>query len=449
MINGINEFTKKFLEKAGKKKDILIISHFDTDGITSAAIFGGCLKKLDKKFSFKIIKSLDKEFIENLPKTKTLVFLDLGSSNLKELSELPNEVFIIDHHEIQRDIGIPLENISIINPHIFHSAEDMSGSCTTYLIAKELMGMADVRMAALAIIGMVGDIMEKNIGPLANSIIKDAEVFIKRGLLLYPSTRPLNKTLEYCSNPFIPGITGNTKGVTEILRESGIEFTKNGYKSLIELDDEEMKQLVTAIALRITDSEKMKEFIGNLFLIKFFNRLEDARELSALINACSRMGYSHIAMLMCMGNKSAKKQAEKIYINYKQSIIGALNHFNANPKIEGKQYVIMNAKDKIQDTIIGTIASILSMSAIYKEGTIIITMAYNQDKIKVSSRISGRGKEENCPRNLKEIMDEITELIGGESGGHKFAAGCIISKDKEEAFIELIKKKLDIEHIKI
>ena len=116
--------------------------------------------------------------------------------------------------------------------------------------------------------------------------------------------------------------------------------------------------------------------------------------------------------------------------------------------IQGKQYVIMNAKDKIQDTIIGTIASILSMSALYKEGTVVITMAYNADKIKVSSRISGRGKKAET-RNLKEMMNEVTDLIGGESGGHKMAAGCIISKEKEEAFIDIIQKKLDVGYVKI
>jgi nanoRNase/pAp phosphatase (c-di-AMP/oligoRNAs hydrolase) len=76
-------------------------------------------------------------------------------------------------------------------------------------------------------------------------------------------------------------------------------------------------------------------------------------------------------------------------------------------------------------------------------------MAYNKDKIKVSSRICGRDKISNCP-NLKEIMDSIIENLGsGESGGHKMAAGCIISKDKEEAFIDLIRKKLEMEIIKI
>ena len=446
MLDKIKEFAKSILEKTDKK-NILIISHFDTDGITSAAIFARTLKKLDKNFSFNIVKSLDAEIINNIPKTKTIVFLDLGSSNIDDISKLQNQIFIIDHHEINMNFNLP-ENIKIINPHLCADGEEMSGACLTYLVAREMV-KKDSNLADLAIVGMVGDILEKKVGPLVNTIISDGEVTIKKGILLYPSTRPLNKALEYCSNPYIPGVTGNAEGALGVLREASIEFTKKGYKTLMELDEDEMKRLVTAIALRMPDHDKMQEFIGNLFLIKFFNRQEDARELSALINACSRMGESHIALLFCMGNETARKHAETVYIKYKQSLIEALNHVNSNPKIQGKQYVIMNAKDNIQDTIIGTVASILSMSAMYKEGTVIITMAYNHDKIKVSTRISGREKTGDDPRNLKQIMDEIIELIGGESGGHRLAAGCVISKEKEEAFIDLIKKKLDFEIVKI
>jgi RecJ-like exonuclease len=453
MLVKIKDTAKDFLEKTEKeRKSIIVISHFDTDGITSAAIFGRTLKKLDKKFSFQIIKNLDKEFVGDLEKKakgKIIVFLDLGSSNLDDMSKLSNLIYVIDHHEINpyEANNLP-ENIKIINPHLYGNGEEMSGSCLTYLFSRELT-KKDSNSADLAIVGMVGDIMEKRIGPLVNSILKDAEVTIKRGLLLYPSTRPLNKALEYCSNPYIPNVTGNSQGALEILRESSIEFTERGYKALIELSEEEMQRLVTSITLRMPDSERMHELIGNLFLIKFFNKLEDVRELSALINACSRMDESNIALLFCMGNQSAKKQAENIYIRYKQNLIDALNHINSNPKIEGKQYVIMNAKDKIQDTIIGTVASIMSMSALYKEGTVIVTMAYNQDKIKVSSRICGREKVEDDPRNLRDLMNEVTEMLGGEAGGHKLAAGCVISKDKEEAFIDLIKRKLDFEIIKI
>jgi RecJ-like exonuclease len=448
MLENIKELAQDFLEKSGKKS-ILIISHFDTDGITSAAILGRALKKLDIKFSFSILKNLERENIQNLPKGKIIIFLDLASGNLAEISKLENLIYILDHHDIDSLAVASLpENIKIINPLLYPDGEPMSSSCLTYLFAREI-AKKDSNSADLAIIGMVGDIMENKIGPLVNSIIKDAEVTLKRGILLYPSTRPLNKALEYCSNPFIPGVTGNSYGALDLLREANISFTRTGYKCLMELDEEEMRRLVTAITLRMPDPERMPEFIGNLFLIKFFNKLEDARELSALINACSRMDESNTALLFCMGNESARKNAETIYIKYKQSLIEALNHVNSNPKIQGKQYVIINAKDKIQDTIIGTVASIMSMSALYKEGTIIITMAYNQDKIKVSSRICGREKCEDDPRNLRDLMTEITELLGGEAGGHKVAAGCIISKDQEQAFIELVKKKLDIEVVKV
>ena len=446
MIEEIKKFANDFLEKTNKR-NIILISHFDTDGITSAAILGKALKRLDKKFSFNIIKSLEPEFIKTLEKeeNKILVFLDLASASLKELGELKNQVFIIDHHEIKKE-DIPV-NVIVLNPHLFEG-EEMSSSCLTYLVSKEI-AKKDANSADLAIIGMVGDLYETKIGPLVNSIFKDGEVTIKKGLLLYPSTRPLNKALEYSSNPYIPGVTGNAYGVIDVLREANISFSQKGYKALIELEEEEMRRLVTAITLRMPDHSGIQNFLGNLFLVKFFNRLEDARELSALINACSRMDEYNIALLFCMGNETARKKAEEIYIRYKQSLIAALNHVNNSSKIQGTQYVIMNAQDKIQDTIIGTVASIMSMSSLYREGTIIITMAYNEDKIKVSSRICGRDKCEDDPRNLRDLMNEITELIGGQSGGHKLAAGCIIDKDKETAFIDLVKKKLDIEVVKV
>ena len=47
------------------------------------------------------------------------------------------------------------------------------------------------------------------------------------------------------------------------------------------------------------------------------------------------------------------------------------------------------------------------------------------------------------------LSRSIIEKMGGEVGGHEFAAGCIISKDKEEEFIESLKRNLEIEMVKI
>jgi len=443
VLNAIENFTKEFLNKI-KNKKIHLVSHFDTDGITSAAIMSKTLERLSLQFSVKILKQLTIEEIAQFPKDKTIIILDLGSSHLLELSTLSNDVFVIDHHEIKNKPSSP--NVHLINPHTLSNYENLCGAELTYLFSKKI-SEENKDLARLAIIGMVGDTMEKEINKIRDQIIKDSKVKVKKGLLIYPSTRPLNRTLEYSSRPFIPGVTGDSKGTYELLQEAGIEKIGKTFKSLIDLSEQEMKNLVTAVMLRLSGEEKNSEYIGNLYLIKFFNKIEDAREISAMINACSRMGHTGISLMFCLGSTNARKQAEKIYVKYRQHIISGLKHIDKNKKIQGNQYVIINTKDKIKDTLIGTMASILSFSSVYKEGTVIITMAYNEDKIKVSTRMAGR--KSKTGRNLKELMDAVTHIIGGEAGGHKMAAGCTIKKQDEDKFIDLVQQKLEVEMIKI
>ena len=441
MIETIKEFAKQFSEKIRNQK-IHVVSHYDTDGITSAAILSKTLERLGKQFSTKILKQLSEEEISRFPDDKIIVLLDLGSGSLELLSNLKNEVFIIDHHEIT---FFPT-NINILNPHLLKNSENLCSAELTYLFAKQI-SLENKDLSHLAVLGMVGDAMEKEINLTRNQIIKDAEVIIKKGVLIYPSTRPLDKALEFSSRPFIPGVTGNSRGTYELLEEAGIEKIGKTYKSLIDLSDYEMKSLATAIMLRLSVKET-SEIIGNLFLIKFFNKIEDARELSAIINSCSRMDQSETSLLLCLGNSNARKKAERIYVKYRQHIISGLSYINQNRNIRGEEYVIINAKDNIKDTIIGTLASILSFSSVYQEGTVIIAMAYDNDKIKVSTRLAGRNPKSH--RNLKELMDSVTHSLGCKnSGGHKNAAGCMINKEDEERFIELLQRKLDVKMVKI
>lgn len=450
MLREIKKLSNEFLEEIKhKKNNITVISHYDTDGITSAAIFSFVLQRLNKHFSLKIIKQLEKSFIKslhNLPQDQLLIFLDLGSGEIELLNQLKNEIYILDHHEINKDIKLE-KNIKILNPHLYDE-EDLSGSCLTYLFAKEISD-ENKDLANLAVVGMVGDMLDKNLGKLGNSIINDAEMIIKKGLLFYPATRPLNKALEFSSGIFIPGVTGSSAGAINLLREAGIERKEGRYKSLMELDKEEMSNLITAIILR-RNKKNIEEVIGKIYLVKFYTHLEDTRELSAMINACSRLENSHVALSLCLGNKEARKKAEKIYAKYKQHLIAGLNFVSNLEKIEGQDYVIINAENNIKDTIIGTIASILSMSSFYKQGTAIIAMAHDQEKIKVSARIAGRRSGDNGEsKNIREVLESVTKEIGGQSGGHALAAGCIISREKEKDFIDVLKKKLEFELVKI
>jgi RecJ-like exonuclease len=420
-----------------KAKPLRIISHYDTDGISAAAIFSRALQRWGKSFSLHIVKGLEENFIKKLPENEVLIFLDLASGSLNYLGEKKTEVFIFDHHEITQEIP---KNVAMINPILF-GEENISGAGICYLFAKSL-SLGNKDLASLAVIGMVGDAFDKNVGKVYDEILKDADVIIKKGLLLYPSTRPLDKVLEYSSGLYIPGVTGFYAGVLDLLRDANITRIEGRFKSICELTETEMSALVTAILLRCIKNEKSHELIGNLYLTKFFNKLEDAREFSALINACSRMGFPEISLGFCLGNKKCKEDAEKLYIEYKQHLISALRHIEETEKISGKNYTIINAKNNIRDTIIGTVASIISHSPTYTEGTIIVALAYDEDKIKVSARIAGReGK------NVREVLNKVVVQLGGEVGGHKNAAGCLIPREKEGLFIEELRKVLEVEAI--
>jgi len=434
------------LETLSLTKPIKVISHNDTDGITSAAIFSRALQRWNKHFSLEIVKNLEKEYIKKLPDSHVLIFLDLASGSLPELAEKQTEIFILDHHEIPSSQGTPQipKNIRLINP-LLSEQENIAASAICYMFAKTL-SEKNKDLSTLAVIGMIGDMFEKHIGKTYSDILKDSQVLIKKGLLLYPATRPIDRVLENSFSMYIPGVTGSFKGVLELLRDSGIEKAPNTntYKSIAELTEEEMSALGTSIMLRNIQKKEISEIMGNIFLIKFFNRMEDARELSALINACSRMDCPETSLGLCLGNKEIKKEAEKTYTKYRKTISSALGQIQKLDKISGKNYTIINAQDKIKDTIIGTIASIMSFSSIYPEGTVIITMAYNEDKIKVSARLSGRKG-----RNVREVLHKATIPLKGEVGGHPSAAGCLIPIEKETQFIENLQKTLDIEVIKV
>lgn len=443
LTSEIQKVVPEFLEST-KNREIQLVSHFDTDGITSASIMVKALSRMDKRFSLKIIKSIDKEFIDKLDKNKITLFVDLASGSLEDIKEAGLEkTYIVDHHEVAQEIP---ENVSIINPELFDQ-QKISSSGLAYLFAKE-MDENNSDLAKLGILGMIGDCLEKEIGSLNNGILEDSGVNRKRGLLVYPSTRPLNRTLEFTSNPYIPGVSGDTQGTKDLLSEAGLNPESGKYKSLLELTEQEMRNLITSIMLRKPQANE-EEMVGDIFLINLYNQQEDARELSAKINACSRSGYSETALLFCMEVPQAKKQVESIYFKYKQELIKSLKYVQDMEKIQGKGYVIINVEDKVKDTMIGTISSILSNSGAYENGTIIASLAHYEDekgpKIKVSTRNVG-----NSGRNVREVLTKIANDMGiNEVGGHEFAAGCILEKDMEKDFLERLKKDLEIEQVKV
>ena len=441
-----------------QSKHVRVVSHLDCDGLTAAAIIIKALMREGLNFSVSIVKQLNATILDELSREEynCYIFTDLGSGYLSLIEEKLDgkEIFVLDHHKPEK-----VENrIHHVNPHNFNidGGKDISGAGVTYMFAK-MLGEQNKDLAHLAIIGAIGDIQEKKgfkgLNPeILNDAVESGKMEVKKGLSMFGSqTKPLHKVLEYSTDPYIPGVTGSEKGSTNFLNDLGISIKdKEGkHKKLIHLNEKDMKKLTTGIILKRIGSEKNPtDIIGNIYILTEEpeeSPTKDAREFSTLLNSCGRLRKPSLGVGTCLGDEKIRKEAIQLLGNYKQELIKILNWFYSNRGnekiIEKDRYVIINAEENVKDTMIGTLASIISRSNIYSEGTIILSMANTLDgNIKISLRQVGI----NPDIDLRTIIKDITRKLGfGEAGGHKQACGCLIPQEKEEEFIKITEERLN------
>ena len=440
-----------------KDKIIRVISHLDADGISSASLIVKLLNNESRKYSLSIVQQIKPDMLEALAREPydVFIFTDLGSGALSLIEQKfeGKKVFVLDHHEPEKKEV--KENITFVNPHKFgiDGGVEVSGAGVVYLFASAVdIGMEE--FAHVAIIGAMGDMQESNgFGKLNNEILETAvrkgKIKVIRGLRLFGAqTKPLHKVLEYCTDPIIPGVTGSESGAIQFLHQIGID-PKNGsgWKKVGHLSEEEMKNLVTGVILKRLNEKKPEDVLGNVYILREENHespTKDAKEFSTLLNACGRMDKASLGIGACLGDEKIKKRAISLLTDYKKEIIASLRWYeDKNNSVfisKGNGYMIINAKDRIRPTIIGTLASILSRSNSFDE-RFIMSMAQIADG---TTKISLRMKGENNGMDLKQIIAKIAENVPGcECGGHANAAGALIPTEHEDLFIENAKVILE------
>src|SRR3989344_3612854 len=287
---------------------------------------------------------------------------------------------------------------------------------------------------------------------LTNKILKEIateryNLEVKNGLRMFGSqTRPLHKMLQFSTDPYIPGVTGDEQAAISLLEESGIEYyANNKWKKLNDLTEEEVKRLTTVLIMKISNYGNPKNIFGPVYSLKNEANdsiLKDVKEFSTVLNCCGRLNKPGVGIGLCLNDKQSKGKALELISEYRKEITEGLEWFYNNKNQEGiiehENYVLIIAEGYIRDSLIGTITSIISKSGIYNEGKILISMAHNVDgNTKISARIS-RYNANNI--NVKEILDSICTGINAEVGGHIEAAGAIISQADEELFIRNVKE---------
>lgn len=446
------------LKKVNKSNIIRVISHLDSDGICSAAIILNALTNENFRYNLTIIKQLSKEVLIKLKEEeyKYYIFTDLGSGQYDQIIEhLPNrKILILDHHSFDKSLLKNIsEDVTMINPHIqdIDGSIEISGSGVSYLFSENL-NEKNKDTAHLAIIGALGDVQEnEGFSELNNGILNTAitqkKILLSKGLKWFGlETRSLIKLLVYGTEIYIPEITGNESNAVLFLNKLNIEPRKNGdWIKFNDLTETEKNNFISAIIMKRKDEDTPEQIFGTRYLLipeDESSNFRDLREFSTLLNACGRMDKASYGIGACLNDEDSRMQAIKTLEEYRGEIVFALRWYDQAKKTDKikitDKYIIIDAESEIRPTIIGTLASIITNFKETKEGTIILSVAKDNDHSKVSIRIKG-----DYELDLRDIIKEILTNTDGEGGGHKNAAGAIIPNDSKDKFIEVAVEVLD------
>lgn len=433
-----------------KSKKVKIVSHIDADGISSASIIAKVLMREGVNFELRLVKQLIAEEIQELDDGSDglFIFSDCGSGQLSLLKNIfeKTQVLVLDHHDPEH----------VVHPNLFHlnplafGQEEISASMICYLFAKAV-NIINTDLIDLAIVGAVGDEQDNGwkFSGTARKILQEAEVLgkvsVMEGLRLYGrNSRPLHKVLEYSFDLAIPNITGSESQAVQLLSELGIGL-KSGqeWKRLKDLTPEEEKTLASAIIKeRLKSESDPADVFGEIYLLVGRpEEVQDAREFATILNSCGRTSNWDIGIGLCLGSIGSIEASWDVLNGYRKSISNSLNFIRND---EGAilatgfaTYIL--GENRIPDTLIGTVASIaLNSNIVNPEKPVFGFVQTDGEKVKISARAPRK-----MDLNIGQIMREVTKILGGEGGGHEFAAGGLVSRGSINKFISLCDKILE------
>ncbi|MDY1590772.1 MAG: DHH family phosphoesterase [Methanofastidiosum sp.] len=444
----------KILESKGSK--VKIISHIDADGISAASILSLALDRLNINHDIHFT-SLDGILASNL--ADLTIFLDMGSGQIDYLmSEYKDKnIIILDHHQGEYPETPFLE----VNPNRFgySGSEEISGSGLAYLLSLEL-DANNRDLSSIAIVGAVGDMQGSwgGLKGLNRDILLDSiEVGLVKAeedLLLYGrSTRPIYKSLQYFSDPPIPGVTGSDSNAMALLNSLEIPCYEGDWRTVSDMTCDEKRKLATEI-IRKTIMAVPQEYVSfipqmimgeSYSLVQEEDRspLKDASEFATCLNACGKNGRPEVGFYVCKGNRGI----------YYDILLGLLRKHRKNiarsMSLVESRGVVMKEKFQyfdgsgINDTIVGTVASLVLGNRDTDPFLPIVaytTLPNDPNVYKISARCSRLLVLKGL--NLGKEIKKSAESVGGKGGGHPPACGAYVPIEKLTEFLHIFEENI-------
>jgi len=450
----LSELCRSPAEVIKRKKNLLVVSHVDADGLTAAAIVCTALERRGLEFQPKFFRQLDEKALSEVADfgADLVIFTDLGSGMVAQICNSGLQAVIADHHKPALSEAQPIAHI---NPHLVGAdgATQLSGSGTSFLLARAMASTpgGNDDLAALALVGAVGDLQDMARGQLVGinrhilEIGRNAgAVSFSRDIKLFGrQTRPVFKMLEYSQDPYLPGLSGNEDACIAFLKEIGIRLGGEKWRRWIDLTQEERASVVTAIlrkGLRSGISNvKLERLIGEVYILlgeQEGTELRDASEYSTLLNATARYGHADVGLGVCMGDRAkAFSEAQRLLGQHRQNLVNGLKLVRDGGITALKSIQYFDAGDAIMDTIVGIVAG-MSFQMGDRSRPILAFARTAEGQLKVSAR--GTQDLVRSGLDLADALSRCAQAVGGVGGGHNIAAGATIPPHVKEEFLGLM-----------
>ncbi|SFL41143.1 RecJ-like exonuclease [Halogranum rubrum] len=434
---------------------VLLASHIDADGLTSAAVAASALERAEIRFDTVFSKQLDAEEVAAIAATdhETVLFTDFGSGQLDVIAE--HEAagdftpVIADHHQ-----PADVETEYHLNPLLFglNGATELSGAGASYVLARALEAEdGDNRdLAALAVVGAVGDMQDSegglhgaNEGIVAEGVAAGVLDPAKDLALYGRQTRPLPKLLEYASELRIPGVSNDQNGAIKFLSNLGLDLKEGGeWKRWVDLTQEERQTVVSALIKRAVTKgvppERVNTLVGTTYSLvaeEVGTELRDVSEFSTLLNATARYDRADVGLAVCLGDRGeALDRARTLLRNHRRNLSEGLQWVKTEGVTVEDHVQWFDAGTRIRETIVGIIAGMaVGANGISRRKPILAFAEKNAEEVKVSARGSHFLTKQGL--DLSVVMREASRSVGGDGGGHDVAAGATIPAGKQAEFV--------------
>ena len=437
MVEKLLELCKKASEiilSLPKGSRIRVISHYDADGISSAAIISKALYRAGYDFHTTLMRNPFDKGLQRVSKEENelIVFCDMGSGQINTIEKMKAKSIIIDHHQLLRKET--KKHVFQINANAcgINGNYEACGATLTYTLATAL-DPANVDLVTLAIVGLMGD--KQYIGSIrgynktiVESALKNKLVKENVGIKLYGNS--LFDAFYYSIDPYYSGISGNKNGIYNLFKKLGLE--KN--VKLEDLNDETKKQLQSYLLLILIKKGCEKNILDTVIRPRYYTDLFDfeSERLADLVDACGKGGNRGLGLSICMGDKKALGEAIDFETEHKQKILDELLRLEKDGFEEKKGFRYFYSNDSSLGGVIGGIA----MNFILDREKPLISIVRNEEEIHVSCRATQYLVSKGI--DLGSAMKEAATKLGGHGGGHKIAAGATIDSKKENEFLEII-----------